>query len=131
MASQGRRGAYDDDSFESNRSSDSLENELDHADSGLVPVHPFAANVVEDDGFDDDDDDGFDDNRGGTYEETVFGVAPAQRQRNAAAAAQARLSNGEGLRMLGEDLLQDTIGIGSHIAATGRVEESPTPANWG
>jgi DASH complex subunit ASK1 len=127
MASQGRRDAYDD-SFDSNRSSDSFEND---ADSGLVPVHPFAAHVVEDDGVDDDDDDGFDDNRGGAYEETVFGVAPAQRQYNAAAAAQARLSNGEGLRMLGEDLLQDTIGIGSHIAASGRVEESPTPANWG
>lgn len=127
MASQGGH-VYDDDSFGSNHSSDSLENELDHANIGLVPVHPFAANVVEDDGFDEDDDDLFD-NRGGGYEETVFGVAPAQRQQSAA--AQARLSNGEGLRMLGEDLLQDTIGIGSHIAATGGVEESPTPANWG
>ena len=125
MASQ---GIYDDDSFGSNHSSDSLENELDHANIGLVPVHPFAANAVEDDGFDEDDDDLFD-NRGGGYEETVFGVAPAQRQQSAA--AQARLSNGEGLRMLGEDLLQDTIGIGSHMAATGGVEESPTPANWG
>ncbi|KIM47721.1 hypothetical protein M413DRAFT_439398 [Hebeloma cylindrosporum] len=126
MASQGGHGDFDDDSFGSNHSSDSLENELDHANIGLVPVHPFAADAVEDDGFDDDS---FDDNRNGAYEETVFGVAPAQRQQSAA--AQARLSNGEGLRMLGEDLLQDTIGIGSHIAATGRVEESPTPANWG
>ena len=127
MASQGGHGVYDDDSFGSNHSSDSLENELDHANIGLVPVHPFAADAVEDDGFDDDS---FDDNGGnGGYEETVFGVAPAQRQQSAA--AQARLSSGEGLRMLGDDLLQDTIGIGSHIAATGRVEESPTPANWG
>lgn len=128
MASQGGH-VYDDDSFGSNHSSDSLENELDHANIGLVPVHPFAANAVEDDGFDEDDDDSFVGNRNGAYEETVFGMAPAQRQQSAA--AQARLSNGEGLRMLGEDLLQDTIGIGSHIAATGGVEESPTPGNWG
>jgi DASH complex subunit ASK1 len=128
MASQGVH-VYDDDSFGSNHSSDSLENELDHANIGLVPVHPFAANAVEDDGFDEDDDDSFVGNRNGAYEETVFGMAPAQRQQSAA--AQARLSNGEGLRMLGEDLLQDTIGIGSHIAATGGVEESPTPGNWG
>ncbi|KDR85497.1 hypothetical protein GALMADRAFT_84362 [Galerina marginata CBS 339.88] len=126
MASQG--GAqYDDDSFgSSDHSSDSL-NDEDVGGADIVPVHPFA-NVVEDDGFDDDDSfDGFDNGGGGAYtEETVFGAAPAERQR----AYGSRQSDGENLRMLGEALLQDTIGIGSHIAATGRVEESPTPASW-
>ncbi|KAF8963899.1 hypothetical protein BDZ97DRAFT_2075580 [Flammula alnicola] len=136
MASQGGHRQYDDDdSFgSSNHSSDSLTDEDVVGAAGIVPVHPFAqaAHVVEDDGFDDDDDDdddsfdGFETQPagvgavgGGYQEETVFGVAPAQRQ-----------VRGEGLRMLGEDLLQDTIGIGSQIAASGRVEESPTPASW-
>ena len=121
MASQGRRGG--DDSFgSSNHSSDSLTDE--DADHGLVPIHPFA-NAVEDDGFDDDESfDGFDGNAGGGdfVEETVFGVAPAQRIAAQAAAAAHRQQGG--LRMLGEDLLQDTLNIGA------RVEESPTPA-WG
>jgi DASH complex subunit ASK1 len=119
MASQGRRGG--DDSFgSSNHSSDSLTDE--DVDPGLVPVHPFAGGM-EDDGFDDDDSfDGFDGNAGGGdfVEETVFGVAPAQRIAAQAAAAAQRQQGG--LRMLGEDLLQDTLNIGA------RVEESPTPA---
>jgi DASH complex subunit ASK1 len=45
-------------------------------------------------------------------------VRPAERE-----AAQPQL------RMFGEDLLQDTIGIGTQLARTGRIEESPTP--WG
>ena len=137
MASGGAPGVvYDDeDSFGSNHSSDSLENEVMDPATGIVPVHPFAGisseGVVEDDGFDDDDDDSSDGFEvgvapGGAFggdgyqEETVFGLAPAQRGRPSE------------LRMLGEDLLQDTIGIGAHMAASGRgVEESPTPANWG
>ncbi|KAF8167587.1 hypothetical protein B0H34DRAFT_645410 [Crassisporium funariophilum] len=131
MASQGHQ--YDDDSFgSSNHSSDSLTDE-DVGAGGLIPVHPFAANVVEDDGFDDDDDsfnDGFEPGagRGDFVEETVFGVAPAERERMSL--ARESQGYGDGLRMMGEELLQDTIGIGAAIAANGGVEESPTPASW-
>ena len=67
----------------------------------------------------------------GGEEETVFGVPPAQRlaqQQQQLAQAQMAMHGG-GLRMLGEDLLQDTIGIGQQMALAGRVEESPTPWN--
>ncbi|PPQ81831.1 hypothetical protein CVT24_005589 [Panaeolus cyanescens] len=127
MASQG--APIYDDSFGSNHSSDSMTDE--DVDPGIVPIHPFAGNnAVEDDGFDDDDSsDGFEVAGAplavDTQEETLFGVAPVQRYGHGRAS-----ENGE-LRMLGEDLLQDTIGIGAQIAAHGRVEESPTPAAWG
>ncbi|KAH9486470.1 DASH complex subunit ask1 [Psilocybe cubensis] len=133
MASQGIGGDYDDsDSFESNRSDDSLNDEA--VAEGIVPVHPFAmtGGTIEDDGFDDDsfdDDDDMQRGRGGEdqyEEETVFGVHPAQRQQ----LHQARQSDGQNLRMMGDTLLQDTIGIGTQLAASGRVEESPTPASW-
>ncbi|TFK42075.1 hypothetical protein BDQ12DRAFT_732813 [Crucibulum laeve] len=120
MASQG----HSDDSFgSSNHSSDSLADE--GADLGIAPVHPFAG-AVQDDGFDDDD--SFDDDvPGGSLpvEETVFGLAPAQRLQADAMARQAERGN---LRMLGTDLLQDTLGIGNIRNA---VDESPTPAGWG
>ncbi|KAF9535703.1 hypothetical protein CPB83DRAFT_842185 [Crepidotus variabilis] len=139
MASGGAAAYMDDDSFgSSNNSSDSLENDgVGALGDGIVPVHPFAANVaVLDDGFDDEDDDssdGFEVGPAGGLaggqvvddfeDETVFGVGPRQ--------SVAGVYDGRNLRMLGEDLLEDTIGIGAHMAATGRVEESPTPANWG
>ena len=139
MASGGAPVYDDGDSFgSSDHSSDSLENEdVNALGGGMAPVHPFATNAaVVDDGFDDDDDssDGFEDGPAGALgdgggiisdfeEETVFGLAPAHRQSTA--------YDGQNIRMLGEDLLQDTIGIGAQIAASGRVEESPTPANWG
>lgn len=132
MASGGAQVYADEDSFGSNHSSDSLENEDPNAlGEGIVPVHPFAVNAaVVDDGFDDDDsDDGFEvghpDALGGlgsVDEDTVFGVAPGQRESAA--------YGGQHLRMHGEGLLEDTIGIGAQLAARGRVEESPTPANW-
>ncbi|KAF9486550.1 hypothetical protein BDN70DRAFT_916320 [Pholiota conissans] len=138
MASQGIHGQYDDDnSFDSNNSVDSLADEDVIGTAGLIPIHPFAQTgpVVEDDGFDDDDDesfDGFETQRVGMIgvgqydepeEETLFGLAPGQRMAQ-------RGPTGE-LRMLGDDLLQDTIGIGTHIASSGRmVDESPTPASW-
>lgn len=137
MASGGVPPYIDDDSFgSSNHSSDSLENEdVGGLGEGIMPVHPFASNAaVVDDGFDDDDDDssdGFEVSPAGGIgveatddfeDETVFGVG----RQNAGAAY-----GGQDLRMVGEDLLQDTIGIGAHLAATGRVEESPTPAGWG
>ncbi|RDB28734.1 hypothetical protein Hypma_016097 [Hypsizygus marmoreus] len=106
------------DSFgSSNNSTDSLAEE--DANLGLAPVQPFAISV-EDDGFEDSfDDDMYD---GPPQEETLFGVPPRQREE------QERLvQRGDGLRMLGEDLLQDTMGIG---ALSGRVDESPTPASW-
>jgi DASH complex subunit ASK1 len=123
-----------DDSFgsSSSHSGDSLTAE-DNADLGLAPVHPFAMGVE-----DTEYDDTFDDDmyEGGARadqpdEETLFGVPPQQRIR---AAQVQRLGQGhgqeqQGLRMLGEDLLQDTIGIGAQIAMRGSVEESPTPAS--
>lgn len=136
MASGSTPAYVDDDSFgSSNHSSDSLENEEVNAlGEGILPVHPFATNVpVVDDGFDDEDDDssdGFETRHVGVDgrvideidEDTVFGLVPAHRQSAA--------YDGQNIRMLGEELLQDTIGIGAQIAASGRIEESPTPANW-
>ena len=116
-----------DDSFastSSNRSSDSLGAEEYAAEEVAgAPVHPFARAIAgEGDEFDDSFDsmDGDDGGRfEGEVEETVFGIPPGQRERGAKA-------RGE-LRMLGEDLLQDTMGIGNQLAKVGRVEESPTP----
>ncbi|KAG6331289.1 hypothetical protein ID866_7802 [Astraeus odoratus] len=120
-----------DDSFassSSNHSSDSLGAEqYDQGEMGSAPVHPFARAIDagDGDGFDDSfdsvdgDDEGGNGARAGADEETVFGIPPAQRRQGAR-------TRGE-LRMLGEDLLHDTIGIGSQLAKVGRVEESPTP----
>jgi len=121
MASQHQQGA--DDSFgSSNRSSDSLD-DVDAGQGGMV--HPFAGmSSSEGDAFDDDSFDN--DQYQGPEEETVFGVPPAQRQA-AAAPTDRRGTGGQQLKLLGEDLLQDTIGIGSAMAMAGRVEESPTP----
>ncbi|KNZ76314.1 DASH complex subunit ask1 [Termitomyces sp. J132] len=120
MASAGARDDSDD-SFGSNHSSDSLNDE--GANPDFAPVHPFAGSV-ENDGFDDSyDDEMFDHLHGEVQEETLFGVPPQQRMQ-----AQQRSNPGnagQGLRMLGEDLLQDTIAIGSQID---RIENSPTPA---
>ncbi|OJT12086.1 hypothetical protein TRAPUB_11378, partial [Trametes pubescens] len=107
----------EDDSFDSSMGDDDPTDE----ESGMAPIHPFLAGAQpsEDDSFDDDSFDDVEYGPGGE-EETVFGVAPAQRlQQQAQQAAQ--------FRMLGEDLLQDTIGIGSQMAMAGRVDESPTP----
>ncbi|KAG2155755.1 hypothetical protein DEU56DRAFT_769025 [Suillus clintonianus] len=109
-----------DDSFgssNSNHSSDSIGGGF--GDEGGA-VHPFARAVEDEgDGFDDSFDSVDDDGQSlEVQEETVFGIPPAQRK------------HGRGpseLRLLGEDLLQDTIGIGSQLAKAGRVEESPTP----
>ncbi|KAL4070456.1 hypothetical protein J3A83DRAFT_4094416 [Scleroderma citrinum] len=116
-----------DDSFassSSNRSSDSLgAEEYGVEEVAGAPVHPFArAMAGEGDEFDDSFDSVDGDDGGefeGEVEETVFGIPPAQRQ-------QGGKTRGE-LKMLGEDLLQDTMGIGSQLAKVGRVEESPTP----
>ncbi|KAF7977986.1 hypothetical protein HWV62_1823 [Athelia sp. TMB] len=118
MAAQGHQDG--DDSFgSSNRSSDSLD-DMDQDQGGMV--HPFAGSG---DAFDDDSfDDSHEDIGGAPEEETIFGVPPAQRQAAAPPRAQ-------GLRMLGEDLLEDTIGIGQAMAMAGRVEESPTPYGGG
>jgi DASH complex subunit ASK1 len=121
MASQRQQDA--DDSFgSSNHSSDSL----DDVDAGQGElVHPFAGmSSAEGDGFDDDsfDDDPYQGQQG-QEEETIFGVPPAQRLASAGSRAPAE----QQLKLLGEDLLQDTIGIGMQMARAGRVEESPTP----
>lgn len=120
------RDADPDDSFassSSNRSSDSLgAEEYGGEEVAGAPIHPFArvVDAGEGDGFDEDSFDSVDGELGDVVEEeTVFGVPPAQRQ-------QGRKSHGE-LKMLGEDLLQDTIGIGSQLSKVGMVEESPTP----
>ena len=115
MASQGSH-PYDDSFDSSNHSDDSLADE--DVGTGLVPIHPFA-NAVEDDGFDDDDSfDGFVPAGDNFQEETVFGVTPGERER----------IHAEGLRMMGQELLEDTIGKGAQIG-TG-AEDSPTPASW-
>ncbi|KAI0931200.1 hypothetical protein AcV5_005258 [Taiwanofungus camphoratus] len=111
LASQ--RGSYDDDddSFASDNSIDEI------VEGDMEPIHPFARGLAAGD-VDAFDDDSFDDSAlgGEAEEETVFGVPPAQRLQ-----AQARNSE-QNLRMLGEELFQDTIGKGA-----GRVDESPTP----
>ncbi|KAI8978718.1 hypothetical protein BD414DRAFT_444914 [Trametes punicea] len=108
----------DDDSFDSSMGDDDPADEM----SGAAPIHPFLVAAQQGDDGDAFDDDSYDDGAYGPdgEEETIFGVPPAQRlQQQAQQVGQ--------LRMLGEDLLQDTIGIGSQMAMTGRIEESPTP----
>jgi hypothetical protein len=121
---RGRHDYDDHDDDDEPDGDDDFDDSLDAA--ALAPVHPFAraralsaqGDVVEyDDSFDSLD--GGDRDEGERVpEETVFGVRPAERE---AALPQ--------LRMLGEDLLQDTLGIGTQLARAGRIEESPTP--WG
>ena len=93
-------------------------------------MHPFAralgASGGDGDGFDDsfDSEGGYEVGQGEdsvseVTEETVFGIPPAQRRQQGREPGQ--------LRLLGEDLLQDTIGIGGQLAKVGRIEESPTP----
>ncbi|KAF8548879.1 hypothetical protein OG21DRAFT_667610 [Imleria badia] len=122
-----------DDSFgssNSNHSSDSLdEDAFEGGDEAAV--HPFArlesrAEDADGDGFDDsfDSEGGYEEGEGegeegAETEETVFGIPPAQRRQPARAPGE--------LRLLGEELLQDTIGIGGQLARVGRIEESPTP----
>ena len=128
-----------DDSFgsSSSHSEDSL-NAEDNVDLGMAPIHPFAMSV-EDTAFDDTFDDDMYDNRARVDQPddpTLFGVPPQQRMRAAQAQrlgeGQEHLGQGQQgqpeLRMLGEDLLEDTIGIGVQVARRGSVEESPTPA---
>ncbi|KAI0246628.1 hypothetical protein BJV78DRAFT_124399 [Lactifluus subvellereus] len=123
---RGRHDYDDHDDDDEPDDDDDFDDSLDaDADAALAPVHPFArarALSAQDVGTEYDDSfdslEGGDGDEGGVPEETVFGVRPAERE-----AAQPRL------RMLGEDLLQDTIGIGTQLARAGRVEESPTP--WG
>lgn len=99
--------APSDDSFDDDSFDDSMDDETGTGEAFLVAQ-----------GDDDFDDDSFDDvGYGEGEEETVFGVPPAQRLQQPQ------------LRMLGEDLLQDTIGIGAQMQIAGRVEESPTPWN--
>ncbi|KAF8644241.1 hypothetical protein AX16_008596 [Volvariella volvacea WC 439] len=107
-----------DDSFGSNNSGDS-----DDAGEGFGV---FAPGAMQEDHFEDDsfDDDNFNQE---VEEETIFGAPPAQRQ---ALFMQQQRAQGGQWRMMGEELLEDTIGIGSQMARTGRVEETPTPA-WG
>ncbi|KAI0647877.1 hypothetical protein C8Q79DRAFT_952374 [Trametes meyenii] len=117
-----QRPSFDDedDSFDSSMGDDGPTDES----GSIAPVNPFfaAQDMGDVDAFDDDsyDDDGAYGPDG--EEETVFGVPPAQRLQQ-----QAQQQQAGQLRMLGEDLLQDTIGIGSQMVMAGRVEESPTP----
>lgn len=120
-----------DDSFgssNSNHSSDSLgADEFGGGDE--IAVHPFARALQAIGGDEDGFDDSFDSECGyeapqsedslEVTEETVFGIPPAQRRQQGREPGQ--------LRLLGEDLLQDTIGIGGQLAKVGRMEESPTP----
>lgn len=124
MASQ--RQAGPDDSFgSSNHSDDSLIAE-EAANLGIAPVHPFARGMG---GAEFEVDDSFDDDSlliGGdeVQEETLFGVPPAARLR----AGQLRAAGQGQFHLPGQELLEDTIGIGTQFARTGHVEETPTPA---
>jgi DASH complex subunit ASK1 len=85
---------------------------------------------VEDNGAEDYtfDDDGVENQ---PEEETLFGVPPAQRiHAQGRSREQAGVGHllGDDLRMLGEELLEDTIGIGAQVARRGGIEETPTPA---
>ena len=122
LASRQRgRHEYDDDDED---------DELDHddgfddsLDADVAPVHPFARargsaqGEYEDDSFDSLDGEEVEE----MPEETVFGLRPAERNEAARLETQ--------LRMHGEELLQDTMNIGTLLARAGRIEESPTP--WG
>ena len=112
MASQGGN-VYDDSFGSSDNSNDSFRDE--DVGTSLVPIHPFA-NAIEDDGFDDDDSfDGFVPAGDNFQEETVFGVTPGERER----------IHTEGLRMMGQEPLEDTI----RRAVAAGAEDSPTPAS--
>jgi DASH complex subunit ASK1 len=129
---RGRHDYDDDHDDEPDDGDDDFDDSLLDADAAAAaraPVHPFAraraqaaahgdAGNYDEDSFDSFDGGGGPDEGEERLEETVFGVRPAERE-----AAQPRL------RMFGEDLLQDTIGIGTQLARAGRIEESPTP--WG
>jgi DASH complex subunit ASK1 len=129
LASRQRgRHDYDDDEDEDDEldHDDGFDDSLDaagDADAGVAPVHPFARVRASVHG--DYEDDSFDSLESGEEEEmpeeTVFGLRPAEH--NEAARLQPQL------RMYGEELLQDTMGIGTRLARAGRIEESPTP--WG
>ena len=115
-----------DDSFGSSNSNHSMDSlgEDEFQGEHEAAVHPFAraleARGVDGDGFDDSfDSEGGYEGQGEVTDETVFGIPPAQRRQQGRGAGQ--------LRLLGEDLLQDTIGIGGQLAKVGRIEESPTP----
>ncbi|KAF7783961.1 hypothetical protein Agabi119p4_126 [Agaricus bisporus var. burnettii] len=115
MAAEGVR-VSDDDSFGSNQSSDSLNDEEAHLE-GAAPVHPFAGGI-EDTG--DDDSDSFEyPPRDGAPTETLFGVPPGQRD--------AGEQGAQPLRMLGSNMLDDFTATGAYV---GGIEESPTPAGW-
>ena len=115
---------HDDDDDEPDDDGDFDDSlDADAAAAALAPVHPFARaralSAQDDTGEYDDSFDSFDSGeRVEGEEETLFGVRRAGRE---VAPPQ--------LRMLGEDLLQDTMGIGTQLARAGHVEESPTP--WG
>lgn len=117
---------YDDDEDDELDHDDDFDDSLDaagDAGAGIAPVHPFAR--VRASAYGEDDDDSFDSLEGGEEEEvpeeTVFGLRPAERDEAARLQPQ--------LRMYGEELLEDTMGIGTRLARAGRIEESPTP--WG
>ncbi|EKM61691.1 uncharacterized protein PHACADRAFT_204861 [Phanerochaete carnosa HHB-10118-sp] len=124
---QGAQYPQADDSFSSGESSD----EDDDGVGGMqyaAPAHHMPVGDVDDDGFDDS----FDDpayNQESTEEETLFGVPPAQRLAQEAAQRAAQEDENPQLRMLGQELLEDTIGIGAQMARRGHAQETPTP--WG
>lgn len=101
-----------DDSFDSSIADDE---ELMMTDGTAGPLQQFMVAPIEDDGFDDDSFDN--DDFGGGQTETVFGVPPGQRLQQ------------QQLRMMGEDRMQDTVGLEQQFARAGWVQETPTPWN--
>ncbi|KZT02233.1 uncharacterized protein LAESUDRAFT_738840 [Laetiporus sulphureus 93-53] len=111
--------AQQDDSFDDD-DDDSFEMDNEAVGGGNM-VHAFLHGPDTGDGFDDDSFDDMDSNNE-PEEETVFGVPPAQR-------LQIELQRNEdyNLRMMGANVLQDTIGISHQMAQAGMVDETPTP----
>ncbi|KAG7092110.1 hypothetical protein E1B28_008485 [Marasmius oreades] len=117
MASQNRRPLDGEDSFD-DRSDDSLDQNLE----GMAPIHPFARTISIDNLDDSFDDDSYEaDMRGAEIPtETLFGVAPGERE---------QYEQQRELRMhgLGGSIL-DVSGEGL-TEQIGRVEDTPTPAS--
>ncbi|KAI0071018.1 hypothetical protein K474DRAFT_1631069 [Panus rudis PR-1116 ss-1] len=115
-----------EDSFDSIQSSD------DDMDMNRMNNQPFEMppGTYEDDSFSSSDDNDFPQNGNPMYhqdsetDETLFGVPPAQR---ALIERQREEERQERLRLHGEHLLEDTVGIGARMVSAGNVEETPTP----
>ncbi|KAL1737979.1 hypothetical protein HDZ31DRAFT_70545, partial [Schizophyllum fasciatum] len=107
------------DSFDSTSSRSSSDSFDDDEAAGAIqqPIHPFARDWVPS-GDDSDSDSDSDDANAQGDTSTLFGARGGLNVRQS-------VGPDGNLRMLGEELLEDTIGYG---AVPGMVPESPSPA---